>query len=684
MFFKRKKISAAKNYWQVMKMSFRWKYTIFASIVLAIAIAFLWAINIAAVFPVIKVAVEGQSLPGWVQTSIEDTDERIAQKNSEIDSLQKKINGNKQLAKIEQIKARDKILSLEDEIKKEVKSRNKFVAVQPYVEQYIPRDAFTLVGLVMLFLFGCAALRCVLTLFSSLALHRIVGRTENALYFQFYRKALRQDMDVFARKGTMSEVIKVMFTSGIVNSFNIFYGSLLREPVKMIVCLCGAALINWRLVLLTMIVAPIAIWGIAKLSKAIRKSVQAMLSLEGAQAANYEAGFLAAPIVKAYGREFALRKSCRSLLNTLYIKRRKVAIISSLSHPVTEVLGIFILAVGMLGGAWLTLRGETHILGVRICDVPMGPATLITFFAFLIAAVDPLRKMSGIITGIQESFVFADMVIAGLESKPKVRTPANPVEIPHREAAITFENISFAYNGTDKVVEDVNLQINAGETVVFVGPNGCGKTTLVNMIPRFYDPCEGEVRLGDVSLRNVRLSSLRRRISLVTQDTILFDGNVLENIRYGKPNATDQEVYEAAKRAKVHDIILNRLENGYQTEVGLIGGCLSGGQKQRVALARAFIRDPQILLLDEATSQVDLASEKSIYEAIEGYIRGRTVVAITHRLSILELADKIVVMNNGKIVDVGTHLELMDRCQWYQQQFFTEWEEKNKAQAKVA
>ncbi len=202
--------------------------------------------------------------------------------------------------------------------------------------------------------------------------------------------------------------------------------------------------------------------------------------------------------------------------------------------------------------------------------------------------------------------------------------------------------------------------------MALVGPNGCGKSTLVNLIPRFFDPTGGSVRLDGLDLREARLKDLRRQIGVVTQETVLFDDTVLANIRYGAPRATREEVIEAAKKAHAHGFIEQRLEKGYETMVGAQGHRLSGGQRQRIALARAILRDPAILILDEATSQIDIESEQLIHQALEKFARDRTTVIITHRLATLALANRIVVMEGGRIVDVGTHEQLISRCRLYQ------------------
>ena len=228
-----------------------------------------------------------------------------------------------------------------------------------------------------------------------------------------------------------------------------------------------------------------------------------------------------------------------------------------------------------------------------------------------------------------------------------------------------MENVHFHYKAGTPILQEVNLQIGPRETIAIVGPNGCGKSTLLNLIPRFYDPVQGVVRYQNIDVRNLRLNDLRKKIGVVSQRSLLFEDTVLNNIRYGSPSASDEEVAEAAKQAHADQFIVRNLEHGYLTDVGQGGNRLSGGQRQRIALARAILRDPDILLLDEATSQIDPESERLIHRALEQFIRGRIAILVTHRLSTLTLANRIVVMKEGKIADIGSHHELMERCDLY-------------------
>jgi ATP-binding cassette subfamily B protein/subfamily B ATP-binding cassette protein MsbA len=331
----------------------------------------------------------------------------------------------------------------------------------------------------------------------------------------------------------------------------------------------------------------------------------------------------------------------------------------------TEIMGILTVCLALLAGAWLVLKGQTHLLGIPMAARPLDLGSLLLFYGFLFGTADPLRKLSDIFSRLQGGMAAADRIYGRLDRVPAVRNAAAPAACFRHRRELVLEGVDFHYHPGQPVLEDIQLRIPFGQAVAVVGPNGCGKSTLANLIPRFADPVRGVIRLDGVPLADIRLRDLRGQIGLVTQDPILFDDTVYNNIRYGRPQASRGEIIEAAKRAHAHRFIESELPQGYDTVVGALGGRLSGGQRQRIALARAILRDPAILILDEATSQIDLESEQAIQQALESFIRNRTTLIITHRLAVLSLADRIIVMQAGRIVDAGTHDELSARSGLY-------------------
>jgi ATP-binding cassette subfamily B protein/subfamily B ATP-binding cassette protein MsbA len=375
--------------------------------------------------------------------------------------------------------------------------------------------------------------------------------------------------------------------------------------------------------------------------------------------------FTAVQIVKAFVAERWERGRLRVELLRLYRKSMRVATLDALTRVNTEILGVGVICLAILAGGYLVLNQETHLLGLKMAERPLSFGALMVFYGFLIGISDPARKLFGVIASIQAGAAAADRVYALLDRQPAIVHPPAPQRLADNNRDIEFRQVHFHYRPGEAVLQGIDLTIPFGQTLAIVGPNGCGKSTLAKLILRFYDPRQGSIQLGGVDLRQLRLRELRRQIAVVTQHTWLFDDTVMNNIRYGTPHASPWEVIAASKRAHADHFITTMLEQGYETQIGESGGRLSGGQRQRIALARAILRDPPILILDEATSQVDVESEHLTHQALLQFKAGRTTILITHRLTSLGLADRILVMDKGRICDLGTHDELMARCQLY-------------------
>lgn len=407
------------------------------------------------------------------------------------------------------------------------------------------------------------------------------------------------------------------------------------------------ATINWRLTLYSMAPIPLIILALLAFSKFVRPAFRHRQQQVGELNAILNDSIAGIREIKAFNREddqlerveVGIENYRASLLNAL----RLMAIFQpfiDLSTSIGQLIVIFF-------GGRMALQGVLSV------------ANLVAFFLYLEMFYQPIRALGMSWEHIQESMAGFDRVEELLSEKPDVTNPQNPQPLPRNlQGNIKFENVSFSYNGSDKVLENINLDIPASKVIALVGPTGVGKSTLVSLIPRFYDVDTGSIKLDGIDIRELNIDDLRRKISIVLQDVFLFHGSVKENLLFGNPQATDEEIIEAAKIANAHEFIAS-LPEGYNTIIGERGVKLSGGQRQRISIARAVLKNTPILILDEATSSVDTETELLIQQALERLIRGRTTIIIAHRLSTIRNADKIVVLKGKEIVEQGKHMELL-------------------------
>ncbi|MBN2296335.1 MAG: ABC transporter ATP-binding protein [Pirellulales bacterium] len=651
------------NFGRVVRLALHYRFTFIASMITALMVGLLWGANISVVFPIIKVAFENESPQQWIESEIAAAEKKIAEKQSQIKESES------ELAAAEGDEARilrNSILANEDEIAAEEKALKRYLLFQPLVDNYLPRDPFTALSIFIGFLLLGTIVKDVFLICNTILVARLGHLATFDLRKIFYRNILRMDMARFNKEGTSDLMSRFTFDMGqLAEGLVVLFGKMVREPIKAIVCLVGAACICWRLLILSLVVAPLAglliNWLAKTLKRANRKAMEEMAQLYN----TLQETFRGIKIVKAFTMERHERWRFHNNSKNYYRKAMKIARYDSLTRPVTEVMGVITICLALLAGAYLVLSNETHLFGVRMSARPLSLAQLLTFYGLLAGMADPFRKLSEVFARLQRASAAADRIYKMIDRENKVLNPSQPVAMQRHRQDLVFDGVDFSYEPDKPILKSVDLQIKFGETVALVGPNGCGKSTLANLIPRFADPKAGEIRLDGINLRDARIRDVRGQIGLVSQETLLFDDTIENNIRYGSPQATHEQVVEAAKQAYAHQFIENELDDGYQTVVGPLGSRLSGGQRQRIALARAILHDPAILILDEATSQIDLESEQLIQRALEQFVRGRTAVIITHRMSILAMADKIVVMEDGVILGVGTHEELLGQCGLY-------------------
>jgi len=643
------------NFARSLKLALRYRYTLIGSIVSALIVAVLWGGNIGAIYPLVEISFKGESLPIWIDRSIADEREQLAAAEASLALLGP---GD--------VDARARLrLTLEREQASRSLAFYEWARAR-IILPYLNVGPFkTLVLVIGLLLLG-TMIKSAFLVANQILVFRLAQLAVLDLRKQLYRKTLRCDLARFTSEGGSELMSRFTYDmESLLAAMQEFYGKLIREPLKMIACFVGAALVSWQLLLFSMILAPPAAYLIRMLAKALKRANRRVMEEMSEMYAILDETVHGIKVVKAFTMERTERRRFHQSNKAFYRKSMRIGRYDSLTRPLTEILGMGTICVALLAGAYLVLNQTTHLFGIRLADEPPKLGMMMLFYAMLAGVSDPARKLSEVFSRLQRGAAAADRIYQLIDRQPTIADPKNPQPLGRHCVDLVFEHVGFQYQPTQTVLDGVSLRIRAGETVAIVGPNGCGKSTLANLVPRFFDPTSGRVLLDGIDLRDVRLRELRGQIGLVTQETLLFDDTVLNNIRYGAPHATREQVIAAAERAHAHRFIEEKLESGYETIVGPRGGRLSGGQRQRIALARAILRDPALLILDEATSQVDLESEQVIHKVLEDFVRHRTTIIITHRLSTLALADRIVVMNGGKILDVGPHDELMRRCDLY-------------------
>jgi len=652
-----------RNFGRVIRLSLRYRFTFALSVITALCVALLWGANISAIYPFVEIAFQGDSLQKWVDVRIEKTQREAAEQEALIEEFRRQLAG---ASPEEQNRLEARIGLAESRIAAEQQAEQTFRWLKPYINRYLPDRVFPTLVLIMGALILGTLVKSLFVIANSILVGKLAHLGTFELRRAFYRRTLRMDPATFTDQGTSDLMSRFTHDTENVNGgLNVLFGKLVREPLKGAACLIGAAFISWRLLVLSLVIVPLAALAIRWLAKMLKRANRRAMEGMAQLYSTLEETFRAIKVVKAFTMEREERRRFHVDSKKYYKKSMRITRYDSLSHPMTEVLGMLVISLAMMAGAYLALEGKTHLLGIRMSPRPMSLGALLLFYGLLAGAADPARKLSDVFSRLQRAAAASDRIYALLDREPTLRDPDAPVRLPRHSRDLVFDGVNFSYRPGNPVLEDINLRIGFGETLAIVGPNGCGKSTLVNLILRFADPESGEVRLDGVPLPAARIRDVRAQIGLVTQEPLLFDDTVYANIRYGSPQATREEVLQAAQRAQAHRFIEADLPEGYDTVVGMMGGRLSGGQRQRITLARAILRDPPILLLDEATSQVDLESERLIQNVLEQFIRNRTTVIITHRLAVLALADRIAVMEGGRILDVGSHEELLARCALY-------------------
>jgi len=487
----------------------------------------------------------------------------------------------------------------------------------------------------------------------SIVQYRLIRDLRNKLYSHFHYLSLS-----YFNKNKSGELTAVLVNDidNMRNSLSIMFQKLFVEPINIIILMSLLFIVSTKLALIALLIIPVSGIIIFGISHSIRRrSARSQAQLAGMTSMIAET-IGSMRIVKAFAtKAFEINRFAKETQKyyKLMLRRDRLRFVSS---PVSETFGATIAALLL----WVGARDVLVIESISSED-------FLRFILLLFSLFQPLKNLTNVVNELQNGLASADRVFAIMDIKSDIQDVDNAVELNDLKNTLSFDNVSFSYGDEkDKVLNNINFQINKGEILALVGPSGAGKSTLVDLIPRFYDTLSGSIKIDGKDIKELKINSLRSLMGIVTQETFLFDDSVKANIAYGVENISDDKIKDAAIAANAHEFI-KELPDGYNTIIGERGVSLSGGQKQRIAIARAIVKNPPILILDEATSSLDSESEKHVQSAIENLMSERTVFVIAHRLSTVHNANKILVLENGQIVQEGKHDELVNIDGLYKQ-----------------
>jgi len=473
---------------------------------------------------------------------------------------------------------------------------------------------------------------------------RIIADLRNKLYEQIQK----QSLSFFAGHPTGLLMSRITNDVQSVQTASSDAVTALVKDSFMLVCLVGVIFYtDWKLALIAMIVFPLTIYPISWFGRKMRKVTTSTQITMGNLNSLLQETISGARIVKAFCMEKYENKRFAAENERLFKHYMKAVSVNAISSPLMDFLGGLGIAAVIFYGGYNVVNGYST------------PGTFFSFIAALLMLYEPVKRLTNVNNTINQGIAGADRIFSIIDLVPDIEDKTDAVVLPPISKSIDLRNVTFSYE-TMPVLKNINLSIKAGEVVAFVGMSGGGKTSLVNLIPRFYDVNAGCILIDGYNIRDVSLQSLRRQIAIVTQQTILFNDTVKNNIAYGDIERTETDITNAAKAANAHDFIM-KLPTGYDSNIGELGTKLSGGEKQRISIARALLKNAPILILDEATSSLDTEAEIEVQDALDNLMKGRTTLVIAHRLSTIRNANRIIALVNGQIVEEGSHETLMEK-----------------------
>jgi subfamily B ATP-binding cassette protein MsbA len=489
-------------------------------------------------------------------------------------------------------------------------------------------------------------IRSLMAFASGYAFQRVGLGTVNEVRNGLYRRLLDQSSSFHSVHPSGELISRVLIDVGLIQSaISTQLLDLLQQSITLVLLLILLLSTDLKLALMCLVVTPLMVFTIVRFGEAMRRNSHRVQERLAEVTALLAEGVRGHRMVKAFGMEEFEERKFRVATNKQLRLSLWGQVLSNLSSPVIE-------SIAAIGSAALLIYA-----GLKIRDGELTAPILVQFIANLMLMYDPIRKLNKVNLVLQNALAGAHRVKSLMETPNDVIDRPGAVVIKGTQWGVHFDGVHFGY-GNEPVLRGIDLEIRPGEIVALVGPSGAGKTSLVNLLPRFFDPTEGRVALDDQDIRDITLRSLREQIGIVTQETVLFNDTIRNNIAYGRSDLPLDEVREAA-RAAFADEFLMKQPSGYDTIIGEAGAHLSGGQRQRLSIARALLKDAPILILDEATSHLDSESESLVQKALQNLMRDRTTLVVAHRLSTVMRADRIVVLEDGRIVEIGTHAELL-------------------------
>jgi len=464
-----------------------------------------------------------------------------------------------------------------------------------------------------------------------------------------YKHLHKLPMSFFKKERVGNLISRITNDVNIVQtSISAAFLNMIREPLSIIVFLGIAISISWKLTLLALVILPVSMFIIAWIGLKLRKQSYFIQEKMADITSILQETISGVKIVKAFGMEKYENNKFMTETHNFFKLMLRIVRVRNASSPITEILSTGVGVVIIYFGGLLVLKEQT--------------LTASEFMGFLFAIfqmMPPIKELSGVNNRIQESSAAGDRIFEIIDTQPSIKNSDKAIEVPEFKNSLNLDHVSFHYEDSDELVlNDLNFSVNHGEIVALVGPSGGGKSTLVDLIPRFYDPTDGRILLDGIDIKEIKIENLREMMGIVTQETFLFNESIKNNIAYGLGEYPEEKIIEAAKTANAHNFIME-MPRGYNTVIGERGVKISGGQRQRLSIARALLKNPEIMIFDEATSALDNESELLVQEAIERLMVNRTTIVIAHRLSTIRNATRIIVLDKGRIIQKGTHDELI-------------------------